>query len=98
MDISSEHRLTEIEERSKAILYRIEKLEESTEAINNLAASVRVMAEKQDHVADAVDRLDNKVTALESKPAKRWDMLVEKVILTIVAAVIGFALANIGLK
>ena len=98
MDISAEHRLTEVEERSKTNLYRIQKLEETTEAINNLAVSVRVMAEKQDHVADTVDRLDNKVTALESKPAKRWDALVEKIILTIVAALIGFALANIGLK
>ena len=97
MDLSAEHRLTEVEERSKANLYRIEKLEESTEAINNLAASVRVMAEKQDHVAVTVDRLDNKVTALETKPARRWDNLVDKIILTIAAAVIGFALASIGM-
>ena len=97
MDLSVEHRLTEVEERSKTNLHRMDKLEETTEAINNLAISLRVMAEKQDHVADAVDRLDCKVTALEAKPGKRWDKLVDKSILTMAAAVIGYALANIGL-
>lgn len=97
MNLSDEHRLTEVEERTKASLRRIEKLEQSTEAITELAVSVKIMAEKQNHVADTVDRLDGKVTALEAKPAKRWDRLVDKIILTIAAAVIGFALANMGL-
>lgn len=97
MNLSVEHRLTEVEERSKTNNHRIDKLEKSTEAINNLAISLRVMAEKQDQVADAVDRLDGKVTALEARPGKRWDRLVDKIILTMAAAVIGYALANIGL-
>lgn len=97
MDLNFEHRLTEVEERSKSNGHRIDKLEESTEAINNLATSVRVMAEKQDHVAETVDKLDGKVTALESKPGRRWEALADKIILTIAAAIIGFALANIGL-
>ena len=97
MNLSVEHRLTEVEERSKTNLHRIDKLEESTEAINNLAISIRIVAEKQDHVADTVDRLDGKVSALEARPGERWDRLVDKIILTIAAAVIGFALANIGL-
>ena len=97
MNLSDEHRLTEVEERSKSNLYRIEKLEESTEAISRLAVSVRVMAEKQNHVADTVDRLDDKVTALETKPAKHWDTLVETIILSLAAAILGFAMAHMGL-
>jgi hypothetical protein len=37
------------------------------------------------------------VSALEAKPAKRWDSFVEKVIWAVVAAVVGFLLAKIGL-
>ena len=44
-----------------------------------------------------MDRLDGKVTALEGKPGKRWDTLVEKLIWAVVAAVAGFFLAQIGL-
>lgn len=46
---------------------------------------------------ESVDRLDGKVTALEGKPGKRWDNLVEKLIWAVVAAVAGFFLAQIGL-
>lgn len=98
MQLDVEHRLTEVEERSKSNLRRIDKLEKFTEAINNLAISVQVMAEKQDRVADTVDKLDIKVTSLESKPGKRWDALVDKIILTIAAALVGFALAHIGIS
>lgn len=33
----------------------------------------------------------------QAKPGKRWDTIVEKVILAVVAAVVGFVLAQIGL-
>lgn len=97
MDLEHEKRLTAIEERSKSNSHRLDKLEASTEAINRLATSMEVMAERQERVADTVDKLDGKVTALEGKPAKRWDGIVDKVIWAVVAAAIGFMLAQIGL-
>lgn len=97
MDLEHEQRLTAVEERSKSNTKRLDKLEESTEAISRLATSMEVMAERQEQVADTVDKLDGKVTAMEQKPAKRWDSLVDKIIWAIVAAIIGFMLARIGL-
>jgi chromosome segregation ATPase len=97
MDLEHERRLTEVEERAKSNSHRLDKLEESTEAINRLATSMEVMAERQEQVADTVGKLDSKVTALEEKPAKRWDALVDKVVWAIAAALIGFALAQVGL-
>ena len=97
MDLEHERRLTEVEERAKSNSHRLDKLEESTEAINRLATSMEVMAERQEQVADTVGKLDSKVTALEEKPAKRWDGLVDKIVWAIAAALIGFALAQVGL-
>ena len=97
MDLEHERRLTEVEERAKSNSHRLDKLEESTEAINRLATSMEVMAERQEQVADTVGKLDSKVTALEEKPAKRWDSLVDKIVWAIAAALIGYALAQIGL-
>ena len=97
MDLEHEQRLTAVEERSKSNTKRIDKLEESTEAITRLATSMEVMANKQEQVADTVNKLDGKVTSLEAKPAKRWDGIVDKIIWAVVAAVIGFLLAQIGL-
>lgn len=97
MDLEHERRLTAVEDRSKTNAHRIEKLEESTEAINRLATSMEVMVVKQEEVANSVGKLDEKVTILETKPIKRWDALVDKIIWAVVAAVVGFLLARIGL-
>ena len=97
MELNLEHRLTAVEDRAKANQRRIEKLETSTEALNRMAASMEVMAEKQARVADAVDELDGKVTALEAKPAKRWDELVGKLILVVATAVLTWFLGRMGL-
>lgn len=97
MDLEHERRLTQVEQRSKSNTYRLEKLEESTEAINRLATSMEVMVSKQEQVAETVEKLDGKVTALEEKPAKRVDGLIDKIIWAVCAAVITFLLARIGL-
>jgi len=97
LELNFEHRLTEVEERAKANQHRIEKLETSTEALNRLASSMEVMAEKQERVADAVDELDGKVTALEAKPAKRWEELVSKLILMVVTAATTWFFSRVGL-
>ena len=97
MDLEHERRLTEVETRSKSNSHRLDKLEESTEAINRLATSMEVMAERQEQVVETVGRLDAKVTTLEERPAKRWDALVDKIIWTVAAALIGFVLAQVGL-
>lgn len=97
MDLEHERRLTQVEQRSKSNTHRLEKLEESTEAINRLATSMEVMVSKQEQVAETVEKLDGKVTALEEKPIKRVDGLVDKVIWAICAAVISFVLARMGL-
>jgi chromosome segregation ATPase len=97
MDLEHERRLTQVEQRSKSNTHRLEKLEESTEAISRLATSMEVMASKQEQVAVTVEKLDGKVTALEEKPIKRADGLMDKIIWAVCAAVIAFVLAQIGL-
>ena len=89
MDLEHEQRLTAVEERSKSNSHRLDKVEASTAAINRLATSMEVMASRQEQVADTVDRLDGKVTALEGKPGK--------LIWAVAAATVGFVLAQIGL-
>jgi len=57
-----------------------------------------VMATKQDAMSASVDKLTGKVEALEAEPGKRWKFVVEKAIYFVVAAVVGFMLATVGLK
>lgn len=97
MDLEHERRLAAVEQRAKSNTHRLDKLEESTQILNRLATSMEVMAQRQEQVADTVDKLDCKVTALENKPAKRWEALADKALWSFCAAVIGFILAKLGL-
>ena len=90
-------KLAETEARSKSNTHRIDKLEQSTEAINRLATSVEVMATKQDTMNDNLDKIAGKVEQIEAEPGKRWKSVVEKVTLLVVAAVVGYRLARVGL-
>jgi hypothetical protein len=55
------------------------------------------MAEQLKNVNTSVSALTGEVEELKEKPAKRWDGLVDKIITVIVAALVGFLLAKIGL-
>lgn len=90
-------KLAETEARSKSNTHRIDKLEQSTEAINRLATSVEVMATKQDTMNENLDKIAGKVEQIEAEPGKRWKSVVEKVTLLVVAAVVGYILARVGL-
>jgi t-SNARE complex subunit (syntaxin) len=65
MDLEHERRLAACEERAKSNSHRIDKLEESTDVLNQLAKNMGIMAEKQKQMVDSVEKLDGKVTALE---------------------------------
>lgn len=91
-------KLIEVDQRSKSNTHRIDKLEESTTALNRLTTAIEVMVTKQDYIADRVDCLNTKVTELESKPGKRWDGLVEKLIWALVSAALGALLVWLGIQ
>lgn len=90
-------RLSAVEQRSKSNSHRLDALEKQTEAVNELATSVAVMAERVETTGDKVDSLCSDVQELKSEPGKRWKSVVEKVIYIVVAAVVGFILARLGL-
>ena len=84
-------------EELRKINSRLDKLEESTEAIAEIAASVKVIATEQKQISHTVDKLDTKVEALESKPGERYEQIAQNVIWALVAAAITFILSHLGL-
>lgn len=89
--------LSALEQRSKSNSHRLDALERHTEAVNTLATSVAVMAEKVEVTGEKVDGLCTDVQELKSEPGKRWKSVVERAIYIVVAAVVGFILARLGL-
>lgn len=76
---------------------RITDLEEKVEDIGTLTASVESLAKSIEQMAKAQEKQGKRLEALEQKPAKRWESIVEKAILVIVTAFITYALSHLGL-
>lgn len=96
MDVSIEHRLTEVEQRSKSNVYRIAELEKRQDNLDELVGTVKVLAVREERVENDVKEIKNDVKSLTEKPAKKWDSLTDKILTVIVSAIMGFILAQIG--
>lgn len=90
-------RLVAVEQRSKSNSHRLEALEKQTEAVNALATSVAVMAERVETTGEKVDGLCTDVQELKSEPGKRWKFVVEKAVYIAISAVMGYFIARLGL-
>ena len=97
MEMECEHRLTEVEERAKLNSHRLDEVEKRQDDLDELVITVKVLAVREENVETDVKEIKSDVKSLTNKPAQRWDRMVEKVIWAVVAAVVGFMLAQIGL-
>lgn len=97
LDNEIEHRLTEVEQRSKSHERRLGDVEKRQDNLDELVSTVKVLAVREEKVETDVAEIKADVKSLANKPAERWDSMVEKIVLTFVAAIVGFILAQIGL-
>ena len=79
-------------------------MDEKVDTLQRLTTAVEIMAAEQKHqgttmaeIKTDVTALGKKVDAIEKKPAKRWEGIMEKALWAVCAAVIAFLLGRIGL-
>ncbi len=96
-NLDYEHRLTEVEQRSKSNTKRIDEVETRQDNLDKLASCVAALAAKQEDMDGDVKEIKADVKALNAKPAKRWESIVDKTVWAVLAAVIAFLLGRIGL-
>ena len=94
MDLDHEKRLTAVEEMASNNTRRIATLEKRQVDLNGLAASVAVMAKEQEHIKQDVQEIKNDIKALTSKPGKRWDGMVDKIIFLVIGAFAAWVMAG----
>lgn len=89
-------KLQETTDRSIRNEGRIKKLEAESSVLHQLATSVAVMAEQMKTMNENVLTLTSEVDELREKPGKRWDGLIDKIVLIIASAVLTYALTKFG--
>ena len=98
MESVDEHRLTSIEDKVESNTNRINELEKRQDDLDELVSTVKVLAVREENVENDVKVIKSDVKSLTSKPGKRWDSLIDKIIITIAAAILGFILARLGFQ
>lgn len=89
--------LVKVEERAKSNSHRLDTVEKRQAEIGELVTSMATMAQKQETMERDVGEIKVKIDVLAAKPGKRWDAIVDKILLGIVAALVAYALAQLGI-
>lgn len=95
--LDMEHRLTEVEALSKSNAHRLDDVEKRQDNLDKLTTSVSLLAEREERMESDVKEIKSDVKTLAEKPAKRWEAVVEKALLAVVAAVMAYFLGRMGL-
>ena len=97
-ELEMEHRITAVEKLAKGNERRIGDLESDNKALLELSTSVAVMAEQMKTMSSKVDSMDTAVKRLQSVPASRWEGFIKAAVTSLVAGLVGWALAQIGIN
>lgn len=95
--IETEQRITAVEQRAKSNTHRLDDVERRQNDLDELVKTVAVLAARQQTVETDVKEIKLDVKKISSKPAQRWEAIVDKLIWAVLAAVVAFLLARIGL-
>ena len=97
-EVEMEHRITAVEKLAKVNERRIGDLESDNKALLELSTSVAVMAEQMKTMSSKVDSMDTAVKRLQSVPSSRWEGFIKAAVTALVAGLVGWALAQIGIN
>ena len=90
-------RLTQVEHRSKSNTKRLDGLDQTINNIQDLTLAVKEIAVEMKAMREDMNKIDKRVMAIESKPVKRWENIIDKIIFTILGLVIAFIFSKIGM-
>lgn len=90
-------RIKAIEDDNEVIYQRLNKQSALVQDIQELSSSVAVLANNMKSMLDEQQRQNKRLEELEKKPVKRWDAVIDKIVMTVLGALIAFVLLQAGL-
>ena len=94
--IDVERRLTRVEDQCVSVTKRLDDVERKQDNLEELVTTVKVLAIREETVESDVKEIKSDVKSLKEVPAKRWNNVVEKLLLVAVGAVGAFIMSKIG--
>ena len=90
-------KIATLEQSEQETQHRMKRIEERQDNLEELTRAFSVLQNEQEHIKDDIGEIKEDVKQLVSKPAKRWDGMIDKAITVIVGAFLGFILCSVGM-
>ena len=94
-DAELEHRLTEVEQRSRSNTKRIDKLEQIQSELKVISTTLVKVGDKVEYLGGSVDTLTRKVEATEEQPKKTLGTIRSAIITSIISGLVAIAISVI---
>lgn len=94
LERENEQRLSKLEASTESAHKRIDSVESVQKEIRDLAISVNTLAGNLGHLCKEVTGIGGRLADIESKPAKRLDMIIGIVLTGVIMTVIGFLVGH----
>lgn len=79
----------EVEQRSKSNTKRLDRLEETTAAVQELATSIQLMAQNLERMTTEQEKQGERLEKLEQQPAERWNNMTRTIFTSLVSTLAG---------
>lgn len=91
-------KLQQVDDRSKSNCKRLDEAEEKLKDNAEMLASIARIDQHQKDMANTLNEVKDDVKSITGKAGRRWDSIVDKVLLGIIAALVAYALRQIGIS
>ncbi len=90
-------KVQQVEDRSESNARRLDEVEKKLADNDEMLASIARLDQRQEDMDTDVKEIKTDVKALAVKPAKRWESVVDKALMALVTALVGYILIKLGL-
>ena len=90
-------KIQKLQDEVKVMDARLNKQAAMVADIQQLSTSVSILANNMKSMLEEQQKQGNRIHTLEQKPAKRWDAVVDKIIMVVVGALAAALLIKLGL-
>lgn len=97
-NVNLEHRLTEVEQRTKSNTHRLEEHDKKLDDITDLVLSVKELAMETKHLREDLNETIQRLSKLESKDADKWEKFKWLIVAGVVTIVLGYLAVSVGLN
>lgn len=95
--VEYEERQKRIDDETRRQNHRIDKLENLTEQLSDMAASIKVMAVSLQGMQAEQKEQGERLKKIEEEPGDKWNSLVKTIITVVATALVTYLLAKGGL-